>query len=188
MSDYYAVFFNQNINSNLNNVYQVGAMRRFEQKVLEAVVEKSKIEFPPVLVEQEVDRVIMERERELAARRITLEDFLKSQKKSIDELRESLRPMAGKQIAISLVVDKVAEKENIKVTPEEIEAEIQQMVQQAGERGEELAKVFQSPEPRSSIERSLIVSKAVKLLMDIASNEAKAGSEEAKPSSSGETK
>jgi trigger factor len=179
----------KNITANLNNVYQVGAMRRFEQKVLEAVVEKSKLEFPPVLVEQEIDRVIMERERELAARRMTLEDFLKSQKKSIDELRESLRPLASKQVAISLVVDKVAEKENIKVTPEEIEAEIQQMVQSAGERGEEMAKVFQSPEPRNSIGASLAVSKAVKLLMDIASNEAKTGTEAAKvdkKSSSGE--
>ena len=179
----------KNITANLNNVYQVGAMRRFEQKVLEAVVEKSKVEFPPVLVDQEIDRVIMERERELTARRVTLEDFLKSQKKSIDELRESLRALASKQIAISLVVDKVAEKENIKVTPEEIEAEIQQMVQSAGERGEEMAKVFQSPEPRISIERSLIVAKAVKMLMDIASNEPKTGSEAAKAeekSSSGE--
>jgi trigger factor len=172
----------KNINSNLNNIYQVGAMRRFEQKVLEAVVEKSKIEFPPVLVEQEIDRVIMERERELAARRVTLEDFLKSQKKSIDELRESLRPLASKQIAISLVVDKVSEKEDIKVTAEEIEAEIQRMVESAGERGEELSKVFQSQAPRSSIERSLIVAKAVKMLMDIASNELKTETEAAKSS------
>jgi trigger factor len=172
----------KNITSNLNNVYQVGAMRRFEQQVLEAVVEKSKIEFPPVLVEQEIDRVIMERERELAARRMTLEDFLKSQQKSIDELRESLKPLAGKQIAISLVVDKVAEKEEVKVTAEEIEAEIQQMVQSAGERGEEMAKVFQSPEPRLSIARSLAVAKTVKLLMDIASNEIKTEAEAA-PSS-----
>jgi len=179
----------KNITSNLNNVYQVGAMRRFEQKVLEAVVEKSKVEFPPVLVEQEIDRVIMERERELAARRVTLEDFLKSQKKSIDELRESLRPLASKQIAISLVVDKVAEKEDIKVTAEEIEAEIKQMVESAGERGEEMAKVFQSPEPRNTIGRSLAVAKAVKLLMDIASNEPKTGSDVAKAEekSSGES-
>lgn len=174
-----------NINSNLNNAYQVGAMRRFEQKVLEAVVEKSKIEFPPVLVEQEIDRVIMERERELAARRMTLEDFLKSQQKSIDDLRESLRSLAEKQIAISLVVDKVAEKEQIQITAEEIEAEIQQMVQSAGERGEELAQVFQSPEPRNSVARSLAVAKTVRLLMDIASNEAKAEAEP--PASSGET-
>jgi len=183
----------KNINTNLNNVYQVGAMRRFEQKVLDAVVEKSKIEFPPVLVEQEIDRVIMERERELAARRITLEDFLKSQKKSINELRESLRPLASKQIAISLVVDKIVEKENVKVSAEEVDAEIQHMVESAGERGEELRKVFQEPEARNSIERSLTVTKAVKLLIDIASNEAKTGSEaaksEEKPSSGeGETK
>jgi len=161
----------KNINANLNNVYQVGAMRRFEQKVLDAVVEKSKIEFPPVLVEQEVDRVIMEREQELAARRITLEDFLKSQKKSIDELRESLKPLAKRQIAVSLVVDKVAEMENVKATAEEVDAEIQHMVQSAGERGEEMRKVFESPEAQNSIERSLVVTKAVKLLMDMASNE-----------------
>jgi len=163
----------KNINLNLNNLYEAGAMRRYEQKVLEAVADMSKIEFPPVLVEQEVQRAIEAQEHELAERRVTLQDYLKSQQKTADELRESLRPMAKKQIAVSLVVSEVVEKEKLQATPEEIEAEINRVSASAGEKADELRKIFQSPESKVAIAKTIVAGKAVKLLMDIASNEPK---------------
>jgi trigger factor len=167
----------KNINTNLANLYEAGAMRRYEQKVLEAVADMSKIEFPPILVEQEVQRAIEEQEHELAERRVTLQDYLKSQQKTVDELRESLRPLAKKQIAVSLVIGEVVEKEKLQATPEEIEAEINRVSLSAGEKADELRKIFQSPESKVAIARTIVAGKAVKLLMDIASNGAKAPSD-----------
>jgi trigger factor len=163
----------KNILTNLTNLYEAGAARRYEQKVLEAVADMSKIEFPPILVEQEVQRAIEEQEHELEERRVTLQDYLKSQQKTIEELRKSLRPMAKKQIAVSLVIGEVVMNEKLQATPEEIESEINRVSASAGEQAEELRKVFQSPESKTAIARTIMAGKAVKMLMDIASSGAK---------------
>jgi trigger factor len=182
----------KNILTNLTNLYEAGAARRYEQKVLEAVADMSKIEFPPILVEQEVQHAIEEQEHELEERRVTLQDYLKSQQKTIEELRESLRPMAKKQIAVSLVIGEVVEKEKLEATPEEIESEINRVSASAGEKADELRKIFQSPESKTAIARTIMAGKAVKMLMDIASSGAKAAvpvaEESAEKKAEGESK
>ena len=127
------------------------------------------MEFPPIFVEQEIDRFIAEQERELSQNRMSLEDYLRISKKSIEEFREELRPMASVQVARSLVISKVAEEESIAVTDEEIDGEVAQMVMGAGEQGEELRKLFQSAEARQSLGRMLVSRKAVERLVEIAS-------------------
>ncbi|MBA7650838.1 hypothetical protein ES703_58651 [subsurface metagenome] len=86
--------------------------------------------------------------------------------------------MASGQVTGSLVLAKVAEAEEIAVTEEEIGEEVAAMVQGAGERGEELRKLFQSAAARQSLERVLVTRKAVKRLVEIASGEAESTSGE----------
>lgn len=168
---------------NLRLMAEEAARRRHEEQVIDAVVELSKVEFPPVLVEREIDRVIAAQERELEQRRISLEDYLRNRKKSREELRGELRPMATKQVEVSLVLNEMAEAEKIAVTAEEIDGEVERMVQMAGEKGEGVKKLFESPQARQSLERSLVIAKTVKLLVDIASGEAQATSGEAEATS-----
>jgi len=167
-----------NVASNLRVMSEEGARRRHEEKVIDAVVELSRVEFPPILMEQEIDRLIAAQERELQASRISLEDYLKSRRKSQEELREELRPLASRQVARSLVLTKVAEAEKIAVTSEEIDEEVAAMAQGAGEQSEKLRKLFQSPAARQSLERVLITRKTVKQLVAIASGEAETTSGE----------
>jgi len=54
-----------NVMSNLRLMSQERARRRYEEKVIDAVVELSSVEFPPILVEQEIDRLIAAQEREV---------------------------------------------------------------------------------------------------------------------------
>ena len=164
----------EDILANLQRMAEDGARNRHEGKVIEAAVELSTVEYPPVLVEQEVDRYLAAQERELRARQISLEDYLRNQQKSAEELREELRPAAGKQVASVLVLEKVAEAEQLSVSGEEVDGEVETMAQGAGERGDELRKLFQNPSARQSLERVLLTRKTVKLLVDIATGEAKA--------------
>ncbi len=158
--------------SNLRLMSEEGARRRYEEKVIDAVVEPSSVEFPPILVEHEIDRLIAAQERELRESKISLEDYLRTRRKSKEELREELRPLASRQVARSLVLTKVAEAEEIAVTDEEIDGEVETMAQGAGEQGEELRKFFNSPAARQSLEKALVTRKTVKRLVEIASGEA----------------
>ena len=159
----------ENITSNLRVMSEEGARRRHEEKIINAVSEMSRVEFPPVLVEQEIDRLIAAHERELSQNKVSLEDYLKSREKSKEELREELRPLAIRQVTGSLVLSKVTEAEGIEVTDKEIDEEVAGMIQGAGEQGEEVGKIFQNEATRRSLANVLITRKTIKRLVEIAS-------------------
>ena len=48
----------ENITSNLRVMSEEGARRRHEEKIIDTLSEISRVEFPPVLIEHEIDRLI----------------------------------------------------------------------------------------------------------------------------------
>ena len=151
----------QRVASNLKAMAEESARRRLEEKAIEALVEQSKVDFPPVLVEHEIDRLIKEREASLEGR-------IQDRGKSVEELKEALRPLAVNRIKHALILGKVAEEEKIEVAEAEVDEEIETMAQGAGERGEELRKAFSSAAARQSIEEVLLTRKTLKRLTEIA--------------------
>jgi len=163
----------QDVNSNLKAMADEGARRSYENKAIDALVGVSHVEFPQVMVEREIDRLISSQESELKANKISLEDYLRSRKKSIEELREEIRPVATRQISSSLALSKLAEDEHITVSDEELDKEIETMVNNSGKQGENMRKLFQSPRTRSSLQGMLVTKKTVSRLVEIASGESK---------------
>ncbi len=162
----------ERIASNLRSMAEEQARRNYGEKAIDAVVEQAQVDFPPVLVERDIDGLIGEQERELRANKMSLEDYLTRMKMSGEQLREELRPIATKRVARSLVLGKVSEEENIEVGDEEIDGEIETMAQAAGEKGDELREFFKSPIGRRSLQQMLLARNTVKRLVDIASGEA----------------
>ena len=144
------------------------ARREHESKVLEALVNSAaKLEYPPVLVEQEINSLM--RDRDMAMReRGGLRNYLKTVKKTEEQLREELRPRAVEQVRHELVLGKVAEEEKIAVDPAEIEADIEGMMKGAGEDNERLQELFGTPQARQVVESRMIAQKTVQRLVDIA--------------------
>ena len=151
----------QRVASNLKAMAEESARRRLEEKAIEALAEQSKVDFPPVLIEHEIDRLIREREASLEGR-------IQDRGKSKEELKEELRPLAVNRITHALILGKMAEEEKIEVIEAEVDEEIEAMAQGAGERGEELRKAFSSAAARQSMEEVLLTRKTLKRLAEIA--------------------
>jgi len=140
----------------------------FEERVIEAVVDLAEVEFPPILVETEVDRLINQQSRRWQMSGEGLEEYLKSVNKTEEELREELRPVATKMVIRSLVLGKVVEEEKIEVSNSEIEAEIENMTKSAGGTKSGLQKTLDTPQARESIKQLLVSRKAVQRLVEMA--------------------
>jgi len=145
------------------------ARLNFEQKVVDTVVELGEVEYPPVLVENEMDRLLEEESRNFAEGVKGLENYLQSVDKTMEDHREELRSIAEKRIVRSLVLGEIAEVENITVDDSEVDSEIEKMVSEAGEQGEEVRKLFNFPQSRKSVEQYRISQKTVERLTQIAS-------------------
>ena len=165
------------INTDLLSKAEDEARRDHEERVVTAVTELSKIEYPPVLVEEGINRLIDERLRQLQMADRGLDEYLKQVNKTEEEVREELRPMAVKQLTGSLVLEHVAEKENIEACEAEIDTEIQTLTSTMDEsKKEDMGKFLNMAETRNQIKQMLITKNTVKRLVEIA--ETNSGGEE----------
>ena len=137
------------------------AKEEFEERVIDGVVSESQVEFPPLLVDMEIARLLDQQARWLQAsgRRLN---------KSGEELREELRPLATKRVTRSLVLEKVAEEEKIEVSDGEIKAELEDIARSVTGAKGEMQEWLNSPQARSSVEQSLTRRKTVQRLVAIA--------------------
>jgi trigger factor len=140
----------------------------FEERVIDAVVELAQVEFPPVLVEMEVHRLIDEQSRRFQMQGGDLAEYLKNINKTEEQLHEELRPVAARRVTQSLVLDKIAEEEKIEVGQPEVDAEIENMLKNIKDKKEDLAKTLNTPRSRESIKQVLITRKTINRLVEIA--------------------
>ncbi len=98
--------------------------------VIDAVVEQSEIHFPEAMVRDEVDAMVQTFDRQLRQSGMALKDYLTIYRRSEDELRAEYRPAAEKSLRRTLVMRELMKQEELVVTQEDIDAEIERTVSQ----------------------------------------------------------
>ena len=161
----------EQIASNLKARAEERARLETEQKAVDAAVELSEVEYPPVLAEREIDRLLSDEARQFTEGITGLENYLKTLNKTMDDHREELRPMANRRVIRSLVLGKITEAEKIEVDDSEIDAEIERMVKDADKQADEMRKFFSLPQARESIKQFLLGRKTVERLVQIATEQ-----------------
>ncbi|HEY87254.1 MAG TPA: trigger factor [Dehalococcoidia bacterium] len=158
----------EQVTANLRLKAEEKAKMDFEEQVVEAVVDSAQLEFPPVLVEAQISRLVDERLKYWQRGTQGLEEYLRSINKTEEELREELHPLAVKRVTWSLVLEKVTEEKRIEINDSEIEAEIESLTKSAGESKDELEKLLNTPQSHESIKQQLLIRKTIQRLVEIA--------------------
>lgn len=145
------------------------------QKALEALVDLSEVNYPPVLEEEEINGLLTDEARRLGFRELA--DYLKRSNKSEEELREELRPIAKRRLSQSLVLGKLAEEEKIEINPSEVDNKVSEIASGAEDK-EKATQFFSLPQVRQSIEQSLYTEKTMDRLLQIATGNIEATKKE----------
>lgn len=119
-----------------------------EGLVLKALIDSVKINIPKVLVEEEADSRLSSLLSRLEKLGLALESYLASINKKAEDLRAEYALQAKDAISIDLILNKVAETENLKVDEKEVESAIQ-MSQAAANKNED-------PESRKRLIESIL--------------------------------
>ncbi|HEX6971136.1 MAG TPA: trigger factor, partial [Limnochordia bacterium] len=125
------------------------------------------IEVPEVLVEREIDEMLIGLARDLAARGQSLDDVLNRTGEGLAELRQRMRPNAEERVRIDLVLEAIGRAEGIAPTEAELQAEINRLVETAEDRRAARAQM-EAPERREAVRRTLMMRRALQLLVDTA--------------------
>jgi trigger factor len=85
----------------------------------------AEIDLPPLMIEQRIDGMVQSMAENLQVRGLQVEQFLQHTGRTAQELRESYHEQAEKAVRNDLVLEAVAKVENISVSEEEVERELQ---------------------------------------------------------------
>ena len=147
------------------------ARMAFEERVINAAIDQAKIEYPPVLVNLEINRILKDQARQLQMTGRGMDEYLRSINKTAEQLQEEMRPVAVKNVTASLVMSRVSEAEKIEVTEADIENGINNMTRNVAEdRRAEMRRLLDTPQTRESLKTSLKTRKTIERLSEIAKN------------------
>jgi trigger factor len=128
--------------------------------ILDAVVETATLDYPLVLVSEELERMVRQFEGQVSMMGFTWQTYLSQVKKTEEELRAEWTPQAKKRIAAELVLQKIAAEQDIEVTSEAIEAEMNKIFQhykseQQIEKNIDMSRLYTSVRGRLINEKTL---------------------------------
>ena len=98
---------------------------------------------------------------------------------TVDQLKEQVRPEATTRIQSSLVLEQIAKEENIEISDEEVDAEVEKMAAAYGMEADKL-KEYMGEAEKKSMKSDLAITKAVELIMENVKERAKAKSKKEK--------
>lgn len=95
--------------------------------IVEKVAANTEVEVPAVMVEHQIDNMLMELNYQLQYQGLDLQQLLSMTGRDVAELREERKADAEKLVKSSLVLEAIAKAENIEVSDEDFNAELEKM-------------------------------------------------------------
>lgn len=102
----------------------------FDNQIMEQLVENMECEIPDGMVDVQLDRMMENYAMELQSQGFSMEDYQKMMGVSGDVIRDSARPSALRQVQMQLALTAVADAENIEISDDELEAEVNRLAEQ----------------------------------------------------------
>ena len=127
-----------------------------ENEIFKNVIEASKVDIPQSMINREVESLKADYKQRLAYQGINWDDLVKAQG-GVDHLDETLTVDATNRIKNSLVIDKIAKVENIKLEPKDLEQKFAELATMYGIQQQDVLKQLgQSPEMLGSISQQAL--------------------------------
>lgn len=96
---------------------------RLAYDILHRIAEGAKMDIPEAMIESQVNQHVQQYEAQLQQLGMSMEDFLKTSKQTMAQFKEKIVPEATEELRAALVLDAVAQAEQIKANDEEIQKE-----------------------------------------------------------------
>ncbi len=111
-------------------------------EIIEEIIKSSEIPVPDLLINSELDKMIYQLKEDVSKSGIEFEEYLKHIKKSEDEIRSEWKDNAKKRAQTQLLLNHIAEKENILPDEDVVERESKHLIEHYNEADPERVKVF----------------------------------------------
>mgnify|MGYP003376629632 FL=1 len=139
------------------------AEHHVKDTVIEKAAENAEMDIPAAMIDTETDRMVQEFGQRLQMQGMTLDMYFQFSGQDEAALKEQMKEEAEKRVRINLTLEAIGKAENVEVSEEEINAEVQTMSEQYGLSAEQIIQALGGTE---SVKGDLLVRKAIDVLVE----------------------
>ncbi len=165
--------YRESVQKKIAEQKEADAKRTKEEEAIKKIVDKSNMEIPDAMLATQIETMIEEFAQRISGQGLSFEQYLQFSGMTMEKLKEQVKPDALSRIQNGLVLEQIAKEENIEVTEEELDAEIEKMAASYQVTPDQI-KTFMNDsawpskttvEGADSMKKDVAVQKAVELVM-----------------------
>lgn len=159
--------YKASIKADLEKERQEAADQKFKEQILEQAIENAKLDIPEPMLAYETEQMEYELRQNLQYQGMGLEQYLGYMGQSIEDFRESIKPQAIKRIKAELTLEAIAKENQIEISDEEVEAELQKQAEAYKMELDKIKEHF-TEEAKEELIENLKIQKARDFVVDLA--------------------
>lgn len=157
--------YKKEIKDNIEKRKADAAKTEKENAVVDKAIENAQMDIPEAMVKTQINQMIDDFARRIQSQGLTIEQYMQFTGSTRETMQEQMRPQAMKRIQSRLVLEKVAEVENIQISDEKLDEELTKMAEMYKmelDKFKELVDDYQ----KDQMKKDLAVQEAVTLMAE----------------------
>ena len=159
--------YKEHVKTNLVEKKENEAKHAKEDAAVDKIIENAQMDIPEAMLETQCRQMLDDFSRRMQSQGLSMDQYFQFTGMTAEKMMEDMKPQALKGIQTRLVLEKVAEVENIQPTEEEVNEEISKMAEAYKMEADKLKELLGERE-LEQMKKDMAVQKAVTLVADAA--------------------
>ena len=159
--------YKEHIKTNLEDKKADEAKRAKEDAAVDKAIENAQMDIPEAMLQTQCRQMLDDFSRRMQSQGLSMDQYFQFTGMTAEKMMEDMKPQALKRIQTRLVLEKVAEVENIQPTEEEVNEEIAKMAEAYKMEADKLKELLGERE-LEQMKKDMAVQKAVTVIADAA--------------------
>ena len=159
--------YKEDVKKKLTEKKEKEARTAKENAAVDKAIENAQMHIPELMTKTECRQMMDDFSRRMQQQGLSMEQYFQFTGQSMDKMMEDMKPQALKRIQTRLVLEKVAEAENIQPSEEEITEEIQKMADAYKMEADKIREAI-GESGLEQMKKDMAVQKAVTVIADAA--------------------
>ena len=157
--------YREDVKKNLTEKKEKEARAAKENAAVAKAIENAEMEIPDAMINTQVRQMMNDFASRMQSQGLTMEQYFQFTGMTAEKMQEEMKPQALKRIQTRLVLEKIAETENIEVSEDEVNEEIGKMAEMYKMEADKLKELLGDRE-LEQMKKDMAVQKAVTLVAD----------------------
>ncbi|MBN3525624.1 trigger factor [Paenibacillus apiarius] len=141
-----------------------------EAAVVEKAAQNAEVEIPHAMIESEIQHMVKDLDNRLRMQGMNIDMFLTLSGQTIADLREQMQKEANTRVKNNLVLEQIAKEENVSISDEELQEELEKMAKAYQRSAEEIRTILENNGTIDNLREEAAIRKTIKFLVDNSKN------------------